>query len=156
MYSHQNKTSITRLDQFINHKVVVGFLNPNSNHILQEFKWKYDDEYENLVLYDEKEREAKTYIPLVDITEVTNLTDDIYFDVIDVKTKDNIFSVCTMEERPISPICSKCGKDLSNEYTHTIDLEIGFGSKYDGNAIHRKYCEDCIALIFNFNEEIIS
>lgn len=154
MYSFQTRTDISKLSQFKDHKVELSIVEPNLCFMFQKFAWKYDDMYENLILYDQVEDEAKVFIPLVRILEITNLTDDIYCDVVDICTEKYELSICSMEQRHISPICNKCGKDLLNKYTHSISLDIGYGSRFDGIAVHRKYCDDCIAETFGLEVEV--
>lgn len=154
MYSFQKKTDELRLNQFRGHKVELSFVEPELTFMYYQFNWKYSDDMESLVLYDETEDDTEYYIPLDDIKEILHLSEDVYHDVVDIVTNDgNIFSICTMEEKPLSPICSKCGKDLSKEYVHNIELDVGYGSRFDGDTYNLKLCDDCLAGIFGLEVE---
>lgn len=153
MYSFQKETTISKLNQFINRQVSIGFLKPNTDFPCQSFDWEYDDERENLVLFDQTNKtEYRTYIPLADIVEIIYLDEDIYRDVVDIVTNDgNIFSICLMEEKQL---CDKCGKHLNNGIPWNVDCKAGYGSRFDGDTVHRQYCDDCLIEIFDL--EVIS
>ena len=80
---------------------------------------------------------------------MTNLTDDVYHDVIDIKTDKYILSICSKEEKPVVPVCSKCKKEFG-EYDNSwnINQQAGYDSLRDGDEISVKICDSCFEKMF--------
>ena len=138
-----NLTNLNHINQFVNHKVEVT--TRESRITFNYYDFNYDICDNDLVLMDEYDKDCRVYIPLDEITSVTNLTDDLYTTVVDVKYGDKILSICCAERRPIPVRCDRCDYVFNNGDQIWYINQIGeYGSMYDGDVISKKICENCL------------
>jgi len=141
---------ISNLSQFVNHKVEITTRDSRITFIYQDFNYDICDN--DLVLMDEIETDCRVYIPLNEITDVTNLTNDLYSTVVDVKHGDELenkmISICCAEHKPIPVTCSKCGYVFGiEEQVWRIEQQGQYGSAYDGDWICKKLCDKCVSTL---------
>lgn len=137
------------LNQFIDRKCEVNFhylidnkLSATYNY--NSFSYELDDEY--IYLIDQNDEDCRTNIPLDEVIEVTNLTDNLYTTVVSIKFNDRIVSVCCAERKPILVKCDKCGYVFQEEdQIWYINQQGEYESIYDGDWICKKLCDKCIS-----------
>jgi hypothetical protein len=138
------KCDSSKLNQFVNKKVQLSF-SPNITYSYQRFNWKFEDN--ELILFDESE-ESETYIS--NIIQMTNISEDMYKDVISINFNDNqMIDICCLESRPVLPRCNYCG-EIIHEYEgfFELDTQCGYGSRYDSERINLKMHWQCFDLAF--------
>lgn len=132
------------LDQFIDRKCEVGFhyltddrLSASYNYNSFLYELNLDEGY--IYLIDQDDEDCRTCIPLNEVVEVTNLTDDLYMDVVDIKFTDKIIGVCCAERKPVPVICNKCKHEFQeDEQIWYINQQGEYNSIYDGDWISKK------------------
>jgi len=145
--------NLNYLNQFVNHKVEITTRGSRITFTYQDFNY---DIYDNdLVLMDEIDTDCRIYIPLEEVIEITNLTDDLYTTVIDIKygeSGNKILSICCAERRPVPIKCDKCGYVFSeDEQIWYINQQGQYGSVYDGDWICKKLCDRCVEVLMDDN-----
>ena len=147
-----NLNLISNLNQFVNHKVEVT--TRESRITFNYYDFNYDICDNDLVLMDETDKDCRVYIPIEDITSITNLTDDLYSTVVDIKYKDEfgdkIISICCAEGKPIPVRCDKCGYIFSeDEQVWYINQQGQYGSVYDGEWVCKRLCDRCVEILMD-------
>ena len=150
--SISNLTNLNHINQFVNHKVEVT--TRESRITFNYYDFNYDICDNDLVLMDEYDKDCRVYIPVDEITSVTNLTDDLYTTVVDIKYKDEfgnkILSICCAESKPIPVTCDKCGYVFGDGDQIWWINQIGeYGSVYDGENISKKLCDSCVEILMD-------
>ena len=144
--------NLSKLNQFIGHKVELSTKDNSITYHYQEFDWNIDDDG-SLVLADDTETDCNTYIEMDMINSITNLTEDLYHDVVDIEYGDNRLSVCCAEVEPILPKCYKCGKEIQPllDTKWQVQGEVNYGSYYDSSSNELSnivngllFCDKCI------------
>ena len=145
-----NLNFISNLNQFVNHKVEISTRGLRITFNYQDFNYEVTEE--DLILMDVSDKDCGVYIPVGEIVEVTNLTDDLYTTVVDIKYGDKILSICCAERKPIPVRCDRCGKEIliPEETIWYIHGQANYGSYYDDpeeNSIVNSlsFCDNCIA-----------
>ena len=141
--------NFNHINQFINHKVELTTRELRITFNYQDFNYDICDN--DLVLMDEYDKDCRVYIPLDEIVEVTNLTNDLYSTVVDIKYGDKILSICCAEEKFIYPRCYKCGKTIlvPEDSIYYIHGNINYNSYYDdpeeiGIINSLSFCDSCV------------
>jgi len=114
-------------------------------YVYYSFNYESDEEY--LTLKDETESESNTTIELNKIIEVKNLhANNIYNDVVDIKTNDFTLSITLLEEQQEYPRCFKCGKKIKTpeDSIWCISGSGNYGSYYDGESLNINVCDNCM------------
>jgi len=147
-----NLNLISNLNQFVNHKVELT--TRESRITFNYYDFNYDICDNDLVLMDEYDKDCRVYIPVDEITSVTNLTDDLYTTVVDIKYKDEfgnkILSICCAERKPIPVRCDRCGCVFGDGDQIWWINQIGeYGSVYDGENISKKLCDSCVKILID-------
>ena len=150
--SISNLTNLNHFNQFINHKVEVT--TRESRITFNYYDFNYDICDNDLILMDETDKDCRVYIPVDKITSVTNLTDDLYTTVVDIKYKDEfgdkIISICCAERKPIPIRCNKCGYVFEDgEQVWEINQQGQYGSIYDGDWLVKKLCDRCVEVLMD-------
>jgi len=142
--------NLNHLNQFVNHKVEVT--TRESRITFNYYDFNYEVTENDLILMDEYDKDCRVYIPIEEIILVTNLTDDLYTTVVDVKYRDEfgnkIISICCAESKPIPVRCDKCGYVFGeDEQIWYINQQGQYGSVYDGENISKKLCDSCVEIL---------
>lgn len=147
----ENKRNYQLLDQFSGRKCEVSLHTLVGNFVISTYihhSFFYELDNENIYLKDGMNNQNDIFTELNSITEVKNLCDDIYHDVVDLVIDNFIISVCLLEEKPKYPKCHKCGNEIcipeDNWYINGYD---GYENIYDGDvelisSLH--FCSNCI------------
>lgn len=141
----------SKLNQFIGKKVELTNKERTTTYNYHNFNYEVTEE--ELILMDSSP-DCKTYIPIDEIKEITNLNADVFKTVVDIPygNGDQI-SICCTESKPIYPKCHKCEKEIKTpeESIWHIRGQICYGSHFDsaGNYIADivhglKFCDSCI------------
>lgn len=143
------QTNISTFNQFVGHKVELS--TKDSRITYQYHNFNYDVDFENdLVIMDDSDSDCKTYIPLNKITEIINLTDDLYSTVVNVKYGDEQINICCAESRPALVKCDRCLHIFKDdEQIWIINQQGQYGSQFDSERISKKLCDDCIETLVN-------
>ena len=152
--SISNLTNLNHFNQFINHKVEVT--TRESRITFNYYDFNYDICDNDLILMEKTDKDCRVYIPVDKITSVTNLTDDLYTTVVDIKYKDEfgdkIISICCAERRPIPVRCDRCGYVFSDdEQIWYINQQGQYGSVYDGDWVCKRLCDSCVEVLMDNN-----
>jgi len=144
--------NLNHFNQFVNHKVELT--TRESRITFNYYDFNYDICDNDLVLMDEYDKDCRVYIPVDEITSVTNLTDDLYTTVVDVKYRDEfgnkILSICCAESKPIPVKCDRCEYVFSDGDQIWWINQIGeYGSVYDGENISKKLCDSCVKILID-------
>ena len=147
-----NLNLISNFNQFINHKVEITTRESRITFNYQDFNYEVTEE--DLILMDETDNDCRVYIPVGEIVEVTNLTDDLYTTVVDIKYRDEfgdkILSICCAERKPIPVRCDKCGYVFSDDgQIWYINQQGQYGSVYDGDWLVKKLCDRCVEVLMD-------
>jgi len=133
----------SNLNQFIGHKVEITTRGSRITFIYHNFNCDIIEK--DLVLMDETDGDCRVYIPIDEIKEITNLTDDLYTTVVDIKYGNKMISVCCAERKPIPIKCNKCGHEFQeDDQIWNINQQGEYGSIYDGEWISKRLCDNCI------------
>ena len=149
-----NLNLITKLNQFINHKVELTTREARITFNYYDFNYEVTED--DLILMDGTDKDCRVYIPIEEITSVTNLTDDLYTTVVDIKYRDEfsnkIISICCAERRPIPVRCDKCGYVFEeDEQIWYINQQGQYGSMYDGDWLVKKLCDRCVEVLMDID-----
>lgn len=141
------KKNFDLLNQFKGRRCEIVLINHPlyATYIYQLFNFEIDEEY--LIFKDETESESNTTIELSKIIEVKNLNvDNIYNNVVDIKTNDFILSITLLEEQPEYPRCFKCGNKIKTpeDSIWNISGSGNYGSHYDGEKLNINICDNCM------------
>jgi hypothetical protein len=140
--------NLSYLNQFLGYNVEVSNQNTESTYHYNNFQWDAEL-YNQLILMDGDEADCKTYIPLENIKEIKNLTEDLYTTVVTIKTIHYTYDICCIEDKPIIPICDKCKKEFGEfDAIWSVNQLASFGSTRDGDNISVKVCDNCFEKMF--------
>jgi len=117
----------------------------NSRYVSKSFIYELDKNF--LRLKDMTNEMVGSNIILSEITGIESLGEDIYHDLIRVRTNDNItYAIKTIEKPPIPIHCDKCGHQFKNEQDQIwfINQQGEYGSIHDGDWISKKLCDHCV------------
>lgn len=135
---------ISKLNQFIGRRVEITTRESRITFTYQYFN--YDVDENDLVLMDETDDDCRVYIPVDDVTEIINLTDDLYTTVVDIKYDGKVILVCCAEKRPVSIKCDKCNHMFEeDEQVWSINQQGEYNSIYDGDWICKRLCDRCVS-----------
>jgi len=149
-----NLSLIANLNQFINHKVEITARESRITFTYQDFNYDICDD--DLILMDETDPDCRAYIPVDKITEIINLTDDLYSTVVDIRyndeLEDKMISICCAERKSIPVKCDKCGYVFGDEeQIWYINQQGQYGSMYDGDWICKRLCDNCVEVLMDDN-----
>lgn len=103
--------------------------------------------YDNGLMLSDGNNDCKTFIPYETIYSINNINDDLYSDKISISAVHYNWKIGCAEKRPVLPKCFKCGKEIREfeDQTWYIQQEGMYGSKYDGEIVSVKICDDCLS-----------
>ncbi len=149
------KHNFNLLNRFVERKCVVSFHSLLENglifatYVYESFYYEIDSDC--ICLEDYTEEESNTSIELSKVIAVTNLTSDIYRDVVSFKTDNYMIDVCLLEDEVKLPMCHKCDKEIKVpvETIWNIYGNVNYGSRYDDYEENKTvnslvFCDDCI------------
>lgn len=138
------------LEKFIGYNVFIQNKDIDATYLYKNLLVDWNT-YNQLILID-GDNGLKTWIPLDNIEEISNLSDDLYFDVVEIETIHYVWRIGCAEERPVLPRCFKCGKEI-NVPEETVWWSIhgtaNYGSYYDSieenQAVNNLiFCDECL------------
>ena len=148
--SISNLTNLNHINQFVNHKVEVT--TRESRITFNYYDFNYDICDNDLVLMDVSDKDCGVYIPFEEITEITNLTDDLYTTVVDIKYGNKILSICCAERKPIPVRCDRCEYVFSDGDQIWWINQVGeYNSIHDNEVINKKLCDRCVEILMDGN-----
>lgn len=136
-------------EKFIGHNVFIQNKNVDATYFYKNLSIDYHT-YDQLILID-NDNKCKTWIPLDNIESISNLSDDLYVDVITIETTHYEWKIGCAEEVFRYPRCYKCGKEIliPEETMWNIIGTSNYGSYYDDpeeNMIVNSlsFCDECV------------
>lgn len=127
----------------------------NYKYVSKSFFYELDKNF--LHLKDLTSEITGSSINLYEITDVESLGEDVYHDLVRIRTNNNMtYAIKTIEKKPIPITCHRCGNEIQIPeavawHVHGYD---GYKNPYDGDSDivnGLRFCSDCI---FDFVGEI--
>ena len=142
--------NLSCFEKFIGHNVFIQNEDADITYLYHNLSIDYDTYGDHLILID-GENECKTWIPLYLIRGITNLSDDLYVDVIEINAQYDWRIGCA-EERLVPVKCDKCGHEFEEfEQIWSINQQGEYMSVYDGDWICKKLCDSCLTSFLGNN-----
>ena len=137
-------------DKFIGRKMEITNKDTDTTYIYNAFNYDAHT-YNQLILMDSTMENCKTFIHLDNIERIVSVSEDVYDDVLYIKTTHYDFYINCIEEKPELPKCRKCGREINvpEETIWSIHGMANYGSRYDdwedNMAVNSMiFCDDCV------------
>jgi predicted Zn-ribbon and HTH transcriptional regulator len=117
----------------------------DTNYISKSFYYEMDENF--LYLKDASDNRIKTCIRISEIADIYNQDENVYNDLIRIKTYyHTTYYIHTNEKTPVPEYCDKCGHVFDkDDQVWVINQKGQYGSVFDGDWICKRLCDDCVS-----------